>query len=427
MRKVIEAVVCPFCACLCDDIVVTVENERIKEVRNACKFGVSKFLSIYNEKRPRKPMVDGEEVEYAEAIEEAAEILRRADKPLIYGLSNSGYNAQRVALEIARKKRGVFDNTDSICHNLFYLELQRMKHPFFYATMDEIRDKADVVVFWGCNPIESHLRLLSKFSVYPMGEYVQRGVMDREVIVIDAMETKLKKIAKSFLRVKPGEDFKIADIMKMLVVGETEGLKELIEEGMDINTIGKIADRMRKAFYGVIFLGLGIFSSANASKSIESIFSLVEELNNKGARFVIFPVKGHFNVVGATQLLLRETGYPFGVDFSSHIIFQPGKTTVLDVIEEGEVDAALIVGADPFASFPMEKVRKLRDMPMILIDPFESITSRFATVVLPSAVTGIEAEEIAYRMDGLPCKLEKIIESEYMSDEEILREIYERL
>lgn len=422
-----EAAVCPFCACLCDDIVVLTEGNKIKEIRNACKLGMSKFLSVDKENRIKIPMIEGKEVEYAEGIEKAAEILKKANKPLIYGLSNSGYNAQHAALKIARKKKGVFDTTDSICHNLFYLQMQKMEHSFYYATLDEIRDKANVVIYWGCNPLESHPRHLSRFSVYPIGRYVLEGAVNREVIHIDVAETKLKKISKWFLKVKAGEDFKIAEIMRKLVKGETKGLRELIEdiEEGKFDTIGKIAESMSKAFYGVIFLGLGVLSNENATENIKSIFSLVEELNKKGARFVIFPMKGHFNVFGASQLLLRETGYPFGVDFSSHNIFEAGRTTVLDIIEE--IDTALIIGADPFSSFSMEKAKKLRDIPIILIDPFESITTQFSTIALPSAITGIEAEEIAYRMDGLPLKLQKIIDCEYPTDNEILEEIYKRL
>ncbi|PIQ44968.1 MAG: formylmethanofuran dehydrogenase subunit B, partial [Deltaproteobacteria bacterium CG12_big_fil_rev_8_21_14_0_65_43_10] len=48
-------------------------------------------------------------------------------------------------------------------------------------------------------------------------------------------------------------------------------------------------------------------------------------------------------------------------------------------------------------------------------------------VVFPTAVTGIEAEGVAYRMDGLPLKLKKVLESEYPSDESILGDIYQRL
>nr|QNO54963.1 assimilatory nitrate reductase [Methanosarcinales archaeon ANME-1 ERB7] len=422
-EKIIETAVCPFCACLCDDVVISVdvERNRIKEIRNACTFGVEKFLSVEKtEQRLKKPVVDGKKTDYDDAIEKAVDILNAANKPLIYGLGNSGYNAQRVALEIAKLKKGVYDFTESICHNVLYLELLK-KGPFYYALLDEIRDNAQVVIYWGANPIVSHPRHLSKYSVYPVGRYAMKGVMDRELITIDVVDSELKKISRWFLRVNPGEDAEIANILRRLVKGES--LKELVTGKMDSDTLRKMADRLKKAFYGVIFVGLGVLSNKNGSKSIESILALVDTLNKEGVKFVLFPMKGHFNVLGAVNLLLRETGYPFGVDFSRDTIFEPGKTTVLDVIASGEVDAALIVGADPFSSFPMKIARKLRDLPIILMDPFETPTTQFASVVIPTAITGVETEEIAYRMDGLPLKLEKIVDCKYPPDRAILEQI----
>jgi len=422
-EKIIETAVCPFCACLCDDVVISVdvEGNRIKEIRNACTFGVEKFLSAGKAAlRLKKPVVNGKETDYEDAIEKAVDILRTANKPLIYGLGNSGYNAQRVALELAKLKKGVYDITESICHNLLYLELK--KCPFYYALLDEIRDNAQVVIYWGANPIVSHPRHLSRYSVYPVGRYAMNGVMDRELITIDVVDSELKKISRWFLRVNPGEDAEIAEILRRLVKGDS--LRELVKGEMDIDTVRKIADELKKAFYGVIFVGLGVLSSENGSKNIEAILALVDALNKEDVKFVLFPMKGHFNVLGAVNLLLRETGYPFGVDFSRDNIFEPGKTTVLDVIVREEVDAALIVGADPVSSFPGDIARKLCDLPIILIDPFETPTTQFASVAIPTAITGVETEDIAYRMDGLPLKLEKIVDCEYPADRDILERIY---
>jgi formylmethanofuran dehydrogenase subunit B len=430
--KIIEAAVCPFCACLCDDVVISIDvaENKIKEIRNACTFGVKKFLSAEKtERRIKKPRIDGKETNYEVAIEKAVSILREAKKPLIYGMSNSGYNAQRVALEIAKLKKGVYDISESICHNFLYQELRKGEYPFYYALLDEIRDNANVIIYWGSNPIRSHPRHLSKFSLYPAGRYAMKGVMDRELITIDLVDSELKKISRWFLQVNPGRgggDAKIAEIMKRLVKGETNEPRELVKDTA-FDTIVKITNRLKKAFYGVIFVGLGIFSSEPALRNVKAIFALVEALNKEGVKFVMFPMKGHFNVMGAVQLLLRETGYPFGVDFSRNRIFEPGKTTVLDVIKRKEVDAALIVGADPFSSFPKDTVRKLCDIPVIIIDPFESPTAQFSSVVFPAAIAGVEAEEIAYRMDGLPLKLEKILNCNYPSDKSILERIHGRL
>jgi formylmethanofuran dehydrogenase subunit B len=57
------------------------------------------------------------------------------------------------------------------------------------------------------------------------------------------------------------------------------------------------------------------------------------------------------------------------------------------------------------------------------MDPFETPTTQFASVAIPTAITGVETEDIAYRMDGLPLKLEKIVDCKYPSDRDILEQI----
>ena len=445
---IIEDVVCPFCACLCDDIVVSVNKDgMITEVRNACVLGVRKFMCANRfkkgnaEHRAEKPRLRGEEVEYEDAVREAVEILRCADHPLVYGLSNIGYNAQRIALEIARMKSGIIENSESVCHNLFYQAILRRcgvsGGRLYFATLEQIRDKAHLIIYWGSNPVSGHPRHLSKFSLYPVGLYAMKGVQDRELIVIDAVETPLKKIASIFLRVPCGEDWRVAEIMRKIVSGDFKGLKTLAK-GLDFATISTIAERMKSASSGVIFIGLGVLSSAprncddagcdDALKCVDALLSLVETLNEDGVRFFIFPMKGHFNVVGAVTLLMRETGRPFSVDFhNSDADFTPG--AALRSLERGDVDAALIIGADPLSSLPRRFASALLKIQTVVIDAFESITSKFATVFIPSAITGVEAEDIAYRMDGLPLKLKKIVECPLplKSDAEILRDIRDNL
>ncbi len=413
-ERIFNAAVCPFCACLCDDVVIRVKNNEIEEIRNACRFGVAKFRSY--QKRLKRPIVDGTPANYEDAIARAVDILRESHKPLIYGLSNSSYEAQQVALRIAKYKRGVIDISESICHNLLYAAL-RARYPFYYALLDEIREKATLIVYWGSNPVVSHPRHLARYSVYPTGRYAMKGVTDRTVIAIDVIEPEFKK--QWFVPVMPGEDAMIANTLTRLIKGEpVSGSNHRIAE------LKSIADKLRSASYGIIFTGLGVLSGANAYENIKAILSLVDTLNKKGNRYVVFPMKGHYNVMGAVLLLMRETGYPFGVDFSApDKRFEPGRTTVMGVLKE--VDAALVVGADPVASLPAAKVRELLNVPLVVLDPFMSLTASFASVVLPVAITGVESEGIAYRMDGLPLKLDRIINSEYPSDKVILEQIYE--
>ena len=103
---VYKDVVCPFCGCLCDDLEVTVENNRIVKVRNGCAISTSKLLH-HHENRVEKPLIDGRPATLEEAVKEAAEILRSARRPLIYGLSSTECGAIAKAIELAELIGGV--------------------------------------------------------------------------------------------------------------------------------------------------------------------------------------------------------------------------------------------------------------------------------------------------------------------------------
>lgn len=48
-----------------------------------------------------------------------------------------------------------------------------------------------------------------------------------------------------------------------------------------------------------------------------------------------------------------------------------------------------------------------------------NLTTEFADVVIPSAISGIEAEGCVYRMGNIPLRLRKLVETKYIVDEEV--------
>jgi formylmethanofuran dehydrogenase subunit B len=121
-----------------------------------------------------------------------------------------------------------------------------------------------------------------------------------------------------------------------------------------------------------------------------------------------------------------QTGYPYAVDFSmGYPRYNPGETSVIDVLLRRESDAALIVASDPVANFPRKAAEHLVKNPLIVIDPHMNATSQMADIVFPSAFVGIEASGTAYRMDHVPLPLKKVVEPPrgVLSDDRILRRI----
>ena len=111
--RVIENATCTFCGCVCDDMDLTVEGGRITKAKNACVLGKAWFLDHQPEGSRPEALVDGVPATTGDAIEAAARILAGARYPVVYGLSDTTAEAQRVAVEIADVIGACLDTTQA--------------------------------------------------------------------------------------------------------------------------------------------------------------------------------------------------------------------------------------------------------------------------------------------------------------------------
>src|SRR5262249_41124646 len=133
---------------------------------------------------------------------------------------------------------------------------------------------------------------------------------------------------------------------------------------------------------------------------------------------------GEGNVTGGGVIMRWTTGYPFGVNLSrGYPRFNPGEFTSVDVLIRGDVDAALILGADPGATMPQPAIDTLARIPTIVLDPEGTHTSKIGRVPFTTAGTGISGPGRAYRMDEIPLPLKPALKSPYPTDEEIIKRI----
>jgi formylmethanofuran dehydrogenase subunit B len=111
---VVPNATCTFCGCVCDDIELHAEGEKIVKAKNACSLGESWFRNHTAERHYPDALVDGREATLDEAIEAAAEYLHEAHLPLVYGLSNVTCEAQRESVALAEMIGGVVDSHTSL-------------------------------------------------------------------------------------------------------------------------------------------------------------------------------------------------------------------------------------------------------------------------------------------------------------------------
>lgn len=419
-----EDVLCSFCGCLCDDIAVEVEGDQIKRVRHACRLGASKIMG---HERIKGPMIrrDGvlTEATYQEAYDRAAEILGSASHPLLYGWASTVCEAQKIGILLAEEMGGVIDSTATVCHGPSIIGIE--EKGLAGATLGQIKNRADLIIFWGCNPAEAHPRHALRYSSNVCGRFTPDGRAGRKVVVVDVRETRTSKNADLFVKINPGEDYQVISALRMMLAGKGDIVPDHVG-GVPKRDLLGVVEMMLAAKFGVFFFGLGMTHSRGRYKNIDNALSMVNEMNAR-TKFIVLPMRGHYNVAGIGQCAAWETGFPMSVDFArGSAYFNPGETSVCDVLARGEVDAALVVAADPASHFPRLIVESLAKMPVVQIDPYENPTTLMADVVIPSAIAGVEAEGTAYRMDGLALRMKKLVSSPYPSDEEILKGILER-
>jgi formylmethanofuran dehydrogenase subunit B len=376
------------------------------------------------EERPYA-LIDGKEATTEEAIEEAARILVNAKFPIIYGLSDTTSEAQRQAVAIADYIKGSIDTTSSVCHGPSGMAFQAVGEST--ATLGEIKNRADLVVYWGANPAESHPRHFTRYSVTPKGMHVPRGKKDRTVILFDVRKTSTTPVADIFVQLKPGSDFETLWALRALVAGRRVDPSIEDKTGVSLATLEDLADRMKNCNYGVFFYGMGLTMTRGRQFNTGALFSLITDLNEH-THFVTKPMRGHGNVTGGDTVISWQTGYPFGVNFNRGFPrFNPGEFTTVDVLVRGEADAALIVASDPASNFPRKAIERLKEIPVIALDPKSTETTEIARVVITTSTYGINTGGTVYRMDDIPIALRPAFESPYPGDLEILTAIKDRI
>ncbi|WP_311769237.1 formylmethanofuran dehydrogenase subunit B [Methanococcus maripaludis] len=431
MMDVIKNVVCPFCGTLCDDIECFVESGHIVKTRNACRIGHSKFTHRKGAVRHTEPLYrenkkdDFKKIDFDTAIEKTAEILVNAKKPLIYGFSATECHAHIEGMKLAEKIRGIVSNTAEVCHGPSVWALQDVGYPI--CTLGEVKNRADVVIYWGSNPMHAHPRHMSRYGVFPRGFFRGRGRKDRILIVVDPRESDTAKLADIHLKVEPHKDYELISAIRSALKGFE--LQSEIIAGIPREMIYETVEILKKAQYGELFFAMGVTHTAGKHRNIDTAIELVIDLNSQ-TKFTLIPMRGHYNVNGFNQVCTWISGFPLCVDYSRGFPeFNPGDTSVTDSLLREEADAMLNIASDPGAHFPQNAVKRMSKIPLICIDPHETPTSVLANIILPPTIAGVEDTGTAYRMDGVPLELKKVIDppKSTLADREILKRISKKV
>lgn len=419
-------VACTVCGCVCDDLKVHTRGRELVDIENACALAEPWFADLQawsQQEQGETAFVHGEPVDQTTALKAAADILRSSNAPLIFGLSQSSTDGQRAAVALAEQLRCGIDTTASVCHGPSIMAIQQVGEST--SSLGEVRHRADLVIFWGADPAESHPRHFERYSVDAIGDHIPRGRADRHVIVLDQQPGKTSALADEFIAIPPGQDFEVLWCLRQLI--RTGELPTAANLPLNRDVLIRLAERLRQCRYGVFFFGLGLAQTSLGHLNVNALLQLTADLN-RHTRFTARRLRIPGDVTGADAVLCWTTGFPFAVNLGREKPrYNPGEFTAEELLSRDDIDSCVIVGSDCLKMLSSAAMQKLSTIPTIAIDSPHIQSPLQPTVQFRTAVYGYHAAGTVYRMDETPLPLRQLVDTDLPTDGDILNEIRTRL
>jgi formylmethanofuran dehydrogenase subunit B len=268
------------------------------------------------------------------------------------------------------------------------------------CTLGEVKHRADLVVFWGCDPDNSHPELYKRF-LEPAGKFVSK----RRIIAIGSQRPSGR--VDEFTQMAVEEQHIFISTLRAIVAGR--------EMGAPNKHLHTLAEQLKAASYSAMFFG----TEMNGVPELEALFQLVRQLNAYTRSVVLG--------LGGTQIenvLTWQTGYPFAANFAlGYPRYCPHTFSANHLLEHEQADAVVLIGSEGLEYLSASAKKQLEKMPIILLDDVSQEYDLKPTVSIPTAVAGIHCSGTAFRMDGVPLRLPAIFDSELPTAADVLSAI----
>lgn len=327
--------------------------------------------------------------------------------------------------------------------------------------MDDISD-AEMILVIGSNTTEQHPLVSTRIF-----EALYKGA---ELYVVDPRKIRLTDFAHGYAPIEPGTNLPMINAMIHVIIKEglidrnfiesrTENYEEMKESVKDCTpewaesickvpaeTIREFARKYATTDKAMIIFTMGVTQQTTAVISIRALANLAMITNHVGRPSTgINPLRGQNNVQGAGDMgalpdflpgyqrpewpETKERFTKIWGDFSC--LRGKNMMQMFDLIDEGTMKAAYIIGENPVLSDPDQKhtIHCLEKVPFLVVqDIFLTETAQFADVVLPAA-SFLERDGTYTNTDRRVQMIHKVIEpiGNSKPDWEIILEIMKRI
>ncbi|MGL4460926.1 MAG: formylmethanofuran dehydrogenase subunit B, partial [Planctomycetia bacterium] len=331
-----KPIACVGCGCLCDDVVLEPKAGGRTAV-GACSLGQAWFDA------PAPTPADWRRAGWAgpgdAALTQAVGLMAAAKAPLVYGLTRLTVDGQRAAAALADRLRAVWDVAGEPSQGGRRPSgVPALQHAGdVTCTLGEIKDRADLLVFWRVDPLTTHPRHFERYSVEPRGEFITAGRAGRKLIVVtdDPTVSKTAAVADEVIVSPAGGDDRIFAALRLLLAGKSPS--DPAPGGVPTARWAALVDAMRTARFGVLAhpeslrraasptVGVKPTAWGGRDVSLETALLFLRDLNRHTC-FASHAVGGAVNALGALNVAAWQAGFPFAVDFrAGHPRYSPGE------------------------------------------------------------------------------------------------------
>ena len=422
--SIIRSAVCTRCGCACDDVDLKVSENRVVEALNVCELGRPWFLTPRVEEDP-PALVHGKPAGVEEGAAAAAELLAGARRPIVWGLIHLPSEAQRLAVEIAERVRGVIDPAAGPNHAAAITAFAEWGE--VDTTFGEVAVQSGMVVLWLAEPERSHPRLLERWRIGEgKGDRLirfRRGALSPgSWSVPEGRELEFLWMLRELARERAARGADAAGGIEAggIPTGETGAAGTNAQARSGLRALARrLLDRIAGARYTAF-----AFDAAATDPGQQHALRAVAATLNAVARFRLVPLREAGNRIGAEAVLAWQTGFPVAVDFGAGVPrANGGEFSAARLLARGDVDAALVVCASPADFVSEPALARLAEIPVAVLDSEPNPLAPGARVSLRSAPYGLASPGTFFRMDGVALGLRPALESRYPSEQEWLTRI----
>jgi formylmethanofuran dehydrogenase subunit B len=416
---------------LCDDVTIEVRSGGQLEVSPSCELA-DQWFGQAGDHASHPASVDGQPVPYQTALQTAARLLGTSRAPIVLGLAGLGTAAQRAAVSLADQLGAVVDISHHGADSASSAGLEEVGKST--CTLGEVRHRADLIVFWQCDPMSSHPRLWQRV-VEPAGEWVPRGRPGRKVVVVGASRGATASRADHVFEVAVEEQLPWLTALRSELAGRR--WSDPPHHPLFRQQVTQLAELMRQARYGVVFCAAPQRSATSSPAlhraTAQTMFQMVRERNEAG-RFAVLSLEGPTtaragaNAAGARNVLAWQTGFGASVSFASGAPVSGREEFTADgLLATNAVDSILLLGRAGETLWSDAARRQLKGIPKIAIGPPPSSRNGADALVVDveifTGIDGIHSADTRYRLDDVPVRMRPVVPTELPRVAEVLAEL----